>query len=621
MEIKVLDPQVIDQIAAGEVVERPSHLVKELIENSLDAGADRVDVEIDLGGKKVKVSDNGKGIYNQDLPLVCARHATSKISQMDDIWKLSTYGFRGEALASISSVSRLKLTSRRRGESTAYSYRNDFGVAGETTISGGGEGTTIEIEELFSNVPARLKFLKSDAAEVVQIKNVVKAQALSYPHVDFKLRVKNEVVFFYKKTDSLLARARDVFESDDLFTTVNEYQGHKVEIVYSSPNTTARVNKNIWCFVQNRWVQDRTMIAAVMEAYRNLLMHGEYPLVLVKLHVPPEDVDVNIHPTKSQVKFKDNSFVFRIVQSTLRASLETAPWIQKMGVAEQRATESQQNELQLQMTPVEPVNTTFASREFDRVQYAKRDYREDNEKFPSLSELRTAAQTRATAGVASFEPATTNELDQHLRAPDVEGEETKPQFWSRLQVLGQAHLTYILAEGAQALYMVDQHAAHERVLFEKLMDQWKNKKFEVQNYLLPLSIEMEPDQLEMMIRLKDELAQLGLEIEQGGPQTLLITAALALIDESAISKSLLKMADDLRVKGGSFSFESQVADIFATMACHTAVRAGQAMSTDQMVRLLEQMDDYALSSYCPHGRNVYVEMSYASVEKNFGRKL
>ncbi|MBY0313983.1 MAG: DNA mismatch repair endonuclease MutL [Bdellovibrionales bacterium] len=615
MEIKILDPQVIDQIAAGEVVERPSHLVKELIENSLDAGATKVEVEVDQGGKKVKIIDNGKGIYKGDLPLVCARHATSKISELDDLWKLSTYGFRGEALASIASVSRLKITSRRRGESTAYSYINNFGTSSEAMISGGDEGTTIEIDELFANVPARLKFLKSDSAEVVQIKNVVKAQALSYPQVDFKLRVKNEVVFFYKKTDSLLKRAQDIFDSNDLFTTSNDYQGYKVEVVYSSPNTTAKVNKNLWCFVQNRWVQDRTMMAAVMEAYRNLLMHGEYPYALIKVQVPPEDVDVNIHPTKSQVKFKDNSFIFKIVQSTLCASLETAPWIEKMGVAERQANSES---FRLEIGP-EPMNTSFASQEFERVQYAKRHIPTEQSEFPKISDLRALAQARETAPVGAMSLSETpSTMGSWSESTPVE---TRESFWSRLQVLGQAHLTYILAEGSQALYMVDQHAAHERVLFEKLMEQWKNKQFEIQNYLLPLSIEMEPDQLELIMALKNDFSDLGLEIEQGGPQTLLVTAALNFITEKAISKSLLKMAEDLRLKGGSFSFQAQVGDLFATMACHTAVRAGQPMSREQMVSLLEQMDDFALSSYCPHGRNVYVEMSYGSIEKNFGRKL
>jgi DNA mismatch repair protein MutL len=311
MDIKILSSEVVDQIAAGEVVERPSHLLKELMENSLDAGATQIEVDVDEGGKKIRVSDNGKGIHFEDLSLVCARHATSKISDADDLWKLHTFGFRGEALASISSVSRLKITSRRHEATQAYALENHFGKEQKPFPAGREPGTTVEVEELFSNVPARLKFLKSDSAEITQIKSVVKALALANPAVEFKLKQQGKILLFFPFVPDLLSRAKNVLDIKDVFYVQREYQGYRLEMVYSSPQTTTGNSKQIWIFVQNRWVADRTIQAALMESYRSLLMHGEYPFVVIKLHVPESTVDVNIHPTKSQVKFVDSSQIFK----------------------------------------------------------------------------------------------------------------------------------------------------------------------------------------------------------------------------------------------------------------------------------------------------------------------
>lgn len=595
MEIQRLKPEVVDQIAAGEVVERPAHLIKELIENSLDAMADQVEVDVSEGGKKVRVQDNGVGIYKDDLPLSCARHATSKIKTSDDLWNLITYGFRGEALASISSVSRLKITSKRKGEKQAFMYENTFGKSGEPLITGSSDGTTIEIEDLFSNVPARLKFLKSDSAEVTQIKNVIKAQALAYPEVEFRFKQNGKVVFYYQKDKSLVDRAQKVLGCKKMYAATNEYEGYQLDIAYSSPNETFGTSKQIWSFVQNRWVQDKTIMAAVMEAYRSLLMHGEFPFCVIKLTAPKEDVDVNIHPTKSQVKFKENSKIFRFVNQTLRASLEQAPWLGSM---------SQTKPKEVFSPPVvEESSLRFRDQALEKVQYSKKSFHsEAADHKPSLEDLRKAAEVRPT------------ELEAHsFKRPQAQ------IFWSKLQVLAQTHLTYILAEGDEALFLIDQHAAHERVVFERLMYHWQNGKFEIQNYLLPLSVDLSSDQVEALMGLTPDFQKMGLEVEQGGPETLLVNSAPSFISEKAIQKSLVKFADEVMTKGGSFSLENKISDIFATMACHSVIRAGQSLSQEQMVSLLEQMDEFAFSSYCPHGRNVYVEIPYTKIEKDFGR--
>lgn len=603
MDIKVLPPEVVDQIAAGEVVERPAHLVKELVENSLDALATKIEIDVDMGGRKIKVSDNGKGIYFDDLPFVCARHATSKISQADDLWKLGTYGFRGEALASIASVSKLKLVSKRKGESQAYLYENHFGSSQKPMVTGSEYGTTIEIEDLFSNVPARLKFLKSDAAEVTQIKNVVKALALAYPAVEFKFKQQGKVVFYYPADTVMVARAQKVLEAKELFYVKNEYQNYSLEMSYSSPHVTTGTSKQIWIFVENRWVNDKTIQAAILGAYRSLLMHGEFPYVVIKIKVPPGEVDVNIHPTKSQVKFTDSSFIFKFVHNTLRAELEKALWL---GTMDQGGTYPK---ARVQMPEPKQVDHTqlntllFKDESFMQVQYAKKSF-----EMP----LETMARPHLPT-----EPAFVSSSSEVLASP-----ESKPAvegFWSRLQVLGQTHLTYILAEGHNSLFLIDQHAAHERVVFEKLMANWKIGKFEIQGFLFPLSISLTAEQVEAMMGLREEFLKMGLEIDQAGPETLLLASAPSFVSEKAITKGLTEFAEEITQTGGSFSFENKVIDIFATLACHSVVRAGMPMSKEEMQSLLKQMDEFSLSSYCPHGRNVFIELPYTKIERDFGR--
>jgi DNA mismatch repair protein MutL len=622
MDIKILPPEVVDQIAAGEVVERPAHLVKELVENSLDALATKVEIDVDLGGRKIKISDNGTGIYADDLPLVCARHATSKISQADDLWKLSTYGFRGEALASIASVSRLKLVSKKKGEAQAYVYENHFGVSQKPLVTGGEYGTIIEIEDLFSNVPARLKFLKSDAAEVSQIKNAVKALALAYPKVEFKFKQQGKVVFYYPADTDTYQRAKKVLEVKDLYRVENSYQNYRLELIYSSPHVTVGSSKQIWIFVENRWVNDKTIQSAIMGAYRSLLMHGEYPYIVIKISTPPGEVDVNIHPTKSQVKFTDSSFIFKWVHNALRAELEKAPWLGDLDLAAPRKVD---------MSAPNP-SLFFKDQSFEQVQYSKKTFEAPTGMTSSFSGISSGISSGIpnlaphSASSSTLNSPTSLSLDplpwKSDSSASTEGAAQSPAtaaFWSKLQVLGQTHLTYILAEGQNALFLIDQHAAHERVVFEKLISHWKKSDFEVQGFLFPLSIELSAEQVEAMVGLREDFLKMGVELDQAGPETILVNSAPSFISEKALSKSIVEFAHEISQDGGSFSFEKKVIDVFATMACHSVVRAGQALSVEQMQSLLQQMDEFSLSSYCPHGRNVFVEIPYSKIERDFGR--
>lgn len=588
--IEALSSEIVNQIAAGEVVERPAHLVKELLENSLDAGGDQILIEVSEGGRNIRVQDNGCGILSNELDKALQRHATSKIRKTDDLWNLRTFGFRGEALASAAAVSKMTLKSFEKHEKKASQIHSKFGVISEVKPSSQSVGTEIKIEELFDNVPARLKFLKSETSEVSQIKAVVKALALANPTVEFKLICNGDLQLFYGKKATHLERAKDVLEKQRVFEAKGSYGSFKCHAVFSSPHEVAKTSKQIWIFAQNRWIQDRSIQAAVMDAFRSLLMHGEFPFAVVWLECDPSEVDVNIHPTKSQIKFQNASGAFKVVQNTLRHALEKAPWIEnRVGVqAEAVLYSSKASE-----------NLRFDDHSFHQTQFKSKSY---NPSLADLAEIRIEAM-----------PTHTNIRPVGIDAP------LKVGYWSSLQIIGQAHLTYIVCQKEDRLVFVDQHAAHERVVYESLMKSWREKKFEVQNYLFPLAIDLSEDKVEALIQNQQTILELGFEIEQLGPAAIGIKSAPAIIKDSGLPLVFDNMASEILQNGGSFAIEKKVSDLFATMACHSVIRAGQSLSVPEMAELLKSMDQFTLSSFCPHGRPVSVEKTFVELEKLFGR--
>ncbi len=629
MSIRLLSSEVVNQIAAGEVVERPAHLVKELIENSLDAKATQIEVDVDHGGRNVLVRDNGSGIAKDELGLALARHATSKISLSSDLWALKSFGFRGEALASIAAVSSLSLTSRTKESSEAFRVVSHFGELRPLEQVGGEQGTSLEIIDLFANVPARLKFMKSDAAELTQIKNVFRALALANPQVEFRLKSRGELLFFWPAKEDALERAREVLNQESLIEGHSILDGFKVRALVSPPNQTVKNSKQIWIFVQGRWVQDRGLQAAIMEAYRSLLMHGEFPVAAIFLECDPEDVDVNIHPTKSQVKFREPSKAFRAVLRAIRGPLEEAPWLSKMTKSLNGASASQEFKLEVDSTGAESdtMTASFVAPEFKSVQFQKKEFNfgtsEVRDQLGTYSPRSDSAMSFSSAN--AFASDLDPELKRNLESGSSKGLTEKPMTsvrWASLQILGQADLTYIVTQSSKALVFVDQHAAHERVAYESLMAAWKKGLgLEVQNYLMPLALDFPAEEVQAILSLSKELERLGVFIEQLGAESLGVRAAPSLLKETALHKALLKLGQDLVEQGGSFALENSVSDICASLACHSVVRAGQALSYEEMKSLLEQMDQYAFSSFCPHGRPVFVEYPFARLERDFGRIL
>ncbi|MGZ3774837.1 MAG: DNA mismatch repair endonuclease MutL [Pseudobdellovibrionaceae bacterium] len=644
MSIQVLSPEVVNQIAAGEVVERPAHLVKELVENSIDAGATRVHVEFFDGGRIVKVIDNGKGMSPDDLPKSLERFATSKISKTDDLWSLCTFGFRGEALASISSVSKLTLTSRRKDDEQAHQLISEYGIKKEIDKVGGSHGTAILIENLFENTPARLKFLKSDAAESTAIKTTLKAMALSHFDVEFRIQENGKLINFWPACKSRKDRVEQILEIKPLFEGESTRGNVRAYAVFADPHNVAKTAKNIWLFAQNRWVQDRSLQAAVNEAYRNLLMHGEYPIAVVWVETDPDSVDVNIHPTKSQVKFQDVSLAFRAVAGALRGTLEQAPWLAEnlrpkgpqplsdVSAADYNSTkglpnlaktsslnysENQSESLTSAGAGNSVGNLAFQDSALHVTQFQKKDFNLPsmtmNEPKVNYETLKQSAASRAVFDLSQFPPNSNASLNSADHVGATGG------YWSSLEVLGQANLTYIVTQTREKIIFVDQHAAHERVVFEKLMAAWKGGKVDIQDFLFPLAIDMSPEKVEAILSIAKDIERLGVSVEALGPGTVGVKAAPLMIKESILSSVLDKMAHEIVEQGGSFSLEKVVGDICATMACHSVVRAGQALGVEQMRSLLRDMDMFPLSSFCPHGRPVSVEYPFYKLEKDFGR--
>ena len=608
-KIQILSAEVIDQIAAGEVVERPSHLVKELVENSLDAGATKIQIEFALGGQKVKVSDNGRGIQNTELKLAFARHATSKIRNSEDLWSLASFGFRGEALASLSAVSNMKIISRTDSSPTAFTLASDFGKLGEIESTGGELGTTIWVEDLFGNVPARRKFLKSEAAEAAQVKNVLKALAMFHFQVEFRILYKGNLNYYWPSAPTPLHRVKQVLDLDEIYQGEAQCEGSRAQVFVSAPHYTVKTRKQIWLFAQGRWIQDNSLMAAVMDAYRGLLMHGEYPSAAVFLNVPCEDIDVNVHPTKSQVKFRQPSNAFRAVHRAVREVLEQSPWLDRM------LNKNQDDKKSISPSPQAFHQDSFTSKN------RMKNFEFESQEFKNTQWQQKQIETTRASPAVSLEEKPPSVLYPEVvtNVSETEKVATTQAHWSRLQVLSQAALTYIICQSNESLIIVDQHAAHERVVYESLMQSWLSGSMEIQNLLLPLTMSMEVDKVEAVLQCSAELKKMGFEVEAVGPENLAISTLPSILKESAVEKAIFFLAQELVDKGGSFALEKALSDLAATMACHSVVRAGQALSLQEMQSLLKAMDEYPLSSFCPHGRPVFVEIPFSKLEKDFGR--
>jgi DNA mismatch repair protein MutL len=605
-KIERLSSELANQIAAGEVVERPASVVKELVENAIDAGARRLTIHIELGGKKqVRVEDDGEGMEAGDARLAVERHATSKIRAADDLSAIRTLGFRGEALPSIASVSHFVLRTRARGGESGTEIRLDGGAIASIVEIGAAEGTIVEVNDVFYNLPARRKFLKSDSAESGQVSRIVTQLALAYPEVGFKLTSAARIVLQYPPVASLRDRLYQVYgERSDLIDVRKEAAGLRLTgfIAALAEQGPTRGPQNV--FINRRIVKDRTIAHAIVDAYSIASIKERSPEVHLFLEMAPNMVDVNVHPTKAEVRFRDQSMVHEIVR---RALLET------LG-------RSAAPELQLRPESVGymPVATALPGVLAGGVY--------PNRWMPDASRLRpdaTDAGLDAPNAGAHAAQDTGGMTAGDIRVasgvgPTTAHAEGVPEIRPMLP-LGQFRDTFIIAVDDEGLAIIDQHVAHERVLFERVMQQLTAGRLESQRLLVPMVLDLPPAAHDALVGRTGELERLGFELDSFGGAAVRVTAVPALLKAEESSRALLALANDLEGLARDGQVQEALRRIAATTACHAAVKANYRLTSDKMLHILEELRATAYSTVCPHGRPVMLRLTRREIEKNFDR--
>jgi DNA mismatch repair protein MutL len=589
-----------NQIAAGEVVERPASVVKELLENALDAHAKRIAVNIEFGGKKlIRVEDDGDGMEPEDARLAIERHATSKIATSDDLGAIRTLGFRGEALPSIASVAHFTLRTRARGEETGTEVKVHGGAVSSVREVGAPEGTCIEVADLFYNLPARRKFLKSDTAEATQISRLLTQMALGYPQVGFSLYSGGRRLLECPPTAGLGERFFQLFgERPELIEVRKEAGGLKIHGYIAALGDQGPVRGAQNVFVNRRIVKDRTIAHAISEAYSVATIKERSPEVHLFIEIPPDRVDVNVHPTKAEVRFLEQSLVHEVLRRGLGDALGQgrAPELQFTPFAP-RSSEPQPMAIPGVMSGA-VVGNRWAPQE---IISGRRD----------IPWHMAGSTPHPAPGTEHPAPST-----EH----PVPGTEGSAEGLVRPMIpLGQFRDTFILAVDDEGIAIIDQHVAHERVLFEQVMEKLTSGRLESQRLLTPIVLEMSAAQRHALSQHKPTLDRFGLEIEEFSGDSLHLSAVPAILDPVECEAAVRALAEDLEGLDQGTRVEDALRKIAATMACHAAVKANYPLSLQQMRYILEELRRTAYSSVCPHGRPVVLRITRREVEKNFQR--
>jgi DNA mismatch repair protein MutL len=599
MNIHVLDEALASQIAAGEIIERPASVAKELIENSLDAGASRIDVGVEGGGiRKLEVRDDGEGIVRDELSLALQPHATSKLGSAEALERIGSFGFRGEALASISQVARLSLTSRRREGDNAWCVIAKAGQAlGTIQPAARAVGTTITIEELFFAVPARRKFLRRETTEFAHVAEAVRRLALAHPAVSFTLRHNGKTTFeaFAGSPEERLTALMGADFAERVLTVEAERGPLAIRGWVEKPTAAGGRKPPQHLFVNGRWVRDRAIAHAVADAYRDVLFHGHQPAWILFLELPLDAVDVNVHPAKHEVRFRDQRAVYSAVRAGVSETLADTHPLGAEGQSQARGFARTGNAFS-RSAPSSPEPTT---RSFD---------------WTRLAAAETAPDYRFSRVSASLRP------NRHESSPgDALPAALPPDGLGR--ALGQLGTLFIVAESAKGLVLVDTHAAHERVLFEGLKAAWDVGGREAsQRLLVPVEVSLDPLAVETLLDARTLLESLGLELDRIAPGALAVRAVPVLLAQLEPATLVGEVADALAQAGEGQRFVSALADrVLADVACRAAVRSGRRLTLPEMEGLLRRMEGTPRTDQCNHGRPTWVEFSLDELDKFFRR--
>ncbi len=583
MPIKVLPETLAAQIAAGEVVERPASVVKELLENALDAGATAIDIDIRDGGRRlVRVSDDGQGIPEAEVAIAFHRHSTSKLTSAADLDAIRTLGFRGEALAAIASVAHVILITRTSDEVAGTRLKVEGGRIVSREQVGAPQGTAVGVENLFYNVPARLKFLRTSDTEKRHISALVTRYAMAYPTVRFRLVQDGRVVFRSAGGGDLREVLAQVHGVDTLRHMLEVSGGDSELCVFGfvSAPSLSRANRNhITLFVNGRWVQDQGLAYAVIQAYHTMLMTGRYPVAVLMIEVPAHDVDVNVHPTKAEIRFRDKEAVFRLVQRSVRRTL-------------------------VDSTPVKPIDREHAANRGTWATPAP----QGGEPAPACLSLLSRLQAQLDlpglrAGVSSAD------ADQ--------GSSLAGALLPALRVVGQVGASYVVAEGPSELVIIDQHAAHERILYEEFMAQ-RHTGVQTQSLLEPEPVELTPDRATLLEENLPALRNLGFAVEHFGGSTFMVRGVPAVLGTISPRLALEAVVDDMET--GKQPLGDALEERIISRVCKTAaVKAGQVLTGDEMAAMIRRLERCETPHTCPHGRPTMVSLSASQMARQFGR--
>ncbi|MDH3702792.1 MAG: DNA mismatch repair endonuclease MutL [Alphaproteobacteria bacterium] len=601
MSVRRLPETVINRIAAGEVIERPASAVKELVENSLDAGARHISVAIRDGGKSlIAVTDDGTGMSREDLELAVERHATSKLPD-HDLHAIASLGFRGEALPSIGAVSRLAITTRAAGDDSAWQLAVEGGAKSGPVPAAHPEGTRVEIRDLFFATPARLKFMRSDRAETGQITEMMHRLAMARPDVSFTLADENRTRMQLDAAqgdflESRLSRLSAIMGRDFAANALPidaEREGVRLTGYAGLPTLNRANAAKQFLFVNDRPVKDRMLIGAVRGAYADFLSRNRHPLVALFLEIEPRSVDVNVHPAKAEVRFRDPGMVRGLIVGALKHALADAGHRASTTVAAAA------------LGAVRPGG--LPSRGGGAVAYAY------PARYPSGGLAEAAADYQAPLGEVLTLPSAVHAADGSASAEDAAG---YPLGAARAQL----HETYVLAQTAEGVVIVDQHAAHERLVYERMKGALAEQGVQGQGLLMPEVVELEESAVQRLVARASELAELGLVLEGFGEGAVVVREVPALLGTVDVPGLVHDLADELAALGEAFSLKEKLEEVCGTMACHGSVRAGRRLTVEEMNGLLREMEATPHSGQCNHGRPTYVELKLADIERLFGRR-
>lgn len=608
MNIRVLPSNLVNQIAAGEVVERPASVVKELVENAIDAQANIVDIYLNDGGKTlITVCDNGKGIGKDELPIAVERHATSKLPN-DDLFNICFLGFRGEALPSIASVAKLAITSRTKGADSAWKIEVKGGIKSQVAPSAGSYGTRIEVRDLFYAQPARLKFLKSATSETTACIEVLQRIAMANPAVSFSLSVDGKKKLAYSAalgnaTQQRLERLSEVVGADFRENAVmidESRDGVHISGYVSLPTYNKANSMSQYLFVNNRPVRDKLLLGAIKGAYQDVVMHGRYPVCALYIDVPLEEVDVNVHPSKTEVRFFNANLVRGLLVTAIRNALS-------------RASSKTSNTLKLTNIVYSKLPDNLAE---DSNVSAMREpdvsaYRPEIKKSFGYSS-RLGAKTLAADVLPQLERKYSFRSEEEISSDE---DDVGPLGFARAQI----NDTYIISQTKDSLIIVDQHAAHERIVMEKLKAGMSGKSAAAQILLIPEIVDLSMPEKNKILEQAENLAKLGLEIEEFGSSEVLVRTIPALLGDTDVKSLVKDLAEQIAEWGEGFDLEQKLHLVCATIACHGSVRAGRRMNIEEMNRLLRDMEKTPHSGQCNHGRPTYVEMKLSDIAHLFER--